>query len=617
MDRNSDDNRNRRQAKSLRLICFLAIAVFCTIITPKKAYAATDTELPGGELHAFYPFNAVFSGQIKTYIDSLDSISFAWARIDSETPEIINTAKGVNGNKSFYYPADYLKPIEYARGQGKSIQLSIYMDRSDCTLLLPYDDKRAGMVKAITDILQTDITSGSGIYYDGVVIDFEGMRDTDTEGTQLLYEGKPISTYFVQFLTELETLLAPLDKKLYVAVNPGLYYDGYDYGGIIDIADRVILMAHDYEPTEKLQKNQVQQYTGYDALEPISSMAPVPLVRSALNEIAEDVSDPSELSKVWLQITFDSAQWQFDIKNAAAWKTLEGTTLSREERLTPLYSSIKARVDNTDGKGTNITYGYNNELQSPYLQYYNSGDKSWNVILYEDSNSITAKIELAKVYGLGGISLWSLANVPDYNDANGVKYHLNGWSTILDQMKAYAIMPEGFSEKVSFKDAYVKQAVQDKLGKTVITKYDLQSIYRLKLPQGVKSLTDLKYLTNLEYLDAHQLGIMDISAVGKLTKLRVLYLQRNQISDISTLKKLTKLQVLSLNGNNVTDLKPLAKLTYLEKLYLRENKITAITSLKSLSNLKELYLGGNKITDYSPVKKVYKKSGFMCDFKIQ
>lgn len=581
---------SKRAIRSIFLRGSILLVSFLLLSLPKKVGAEEAT------LHAFYPSKAEYDVTIQDYIDELDSVSFAWSRIDAEAPEIVNTEKGVNGNNSFYYPKDYLKPIEYAKSNGKTIQLNIYMDRSDCTELLPYDDKRAVMVKAVMDILTTDITQGESIYYDGVVIDFEGLRDTDTESTPLLYEGKPISTYFVQFLSELKTQMEPLQKKLYVAVNPGLYYDGYDYGNIIDIADRVILMAHDYEPTERLQKSQVQQYTGYDAMEPINSMAPIQLIRSALNEIAEEVPDSAKLSKVWLQITFDSAQWQYDVKSSEAWETLPSTTLSREKRLTPLYTAIKARVDNVDGKGQNITYGYNNELQSPYLQYYNVGDQSWNIILYEDSNSITSKINLAKLYGLGGISLWSLYNVPDYNDANGLKYHLNGWATILNQMQSYQELPKGSSDIVSFQDTMVAQAVKEKLGKSVITEYDLLGIYRLKLPLGVKSLTDLKKLTNLEYLDAAKLDLKDISALSNLKNLRVLYLQRNQISDISALKKLTKLQVLSLNGNRIVSVSPLASLTKLQKLYLRENKLVSIAPLAKLVKLEVLELGGNRIS---------------------
>lgn len=272
-----------------KCICFIA-AASCTIMSMKTAVAenglSQETSLDGsnskvasnntnGELHAFYPTGAVFSEQIQKYIDDVDSLSFAWSRIDSEDPGTLNTIKGKNGNMSFYYPDNFIQPVEYAKSKGKSIQLSIYMDRSDCIELLPYEDKRTDMIKAIIDNMQSDISPGKGIYYDGVVIDFEGLRNTDADNTPLQYEGKQISTYFTRFLTELKTQLTSIGKMLYVAVNPGLYYDGYDYADIIDVADRVILMAHDYEPTERLQKNQVQQYTDYDALTPINSMAPI------------------------------------------------------------------------------------------------------------------------------------------------------------------------------------------------------------------------------------------------------------------------------------------------------------------------------------------------------
>lgn len=45
----------------------------------------------------------------------------------------------------------------------------------------------------------------------------------------------------------------------------------------------------------------------------------------------------------------DVAQWQFDVKNAKEWTSLPDTSLSRGGRLSPVYKSIKARVDNLDG----------------------------------------------------------------------------------------------------------------------------------------------------------------------------------------------------------------------------------------------------------------------------
>ncbi len=580
-------------------VCFAA--VFLCHGKPVSVLAAEGNQ---GVLHAFYPANAVFSEQMKKYIDDVDTLSFAWSRMDAEAPELVNTQKGLNDNWGFYYPTDFHKPVEYAAGKGKRIQLNIYMDGSDCTKVLPYAEQRSIMIQAIVKHLQAEILPGKAIYYDGVVIDFEGLRDTSSDKKVLEYEGKRISYYFIQFLTELKQQMADAGKSLYVAVNPGLYYDGYNYASILGIADRVILMAHDYEPTGKLEKGQVLQYTGYNALEPISSMAPIGAVRQALNELQSAAASSSDLSRVWLQLVFDSAQWQFEVTGEQGFHTLDNAALSHGGRLTPLYQSIKARVDNTDGKGKNITYGYNNELQTPYLQYYNSSDRFWNIILYEDSNSIRAKIELAKTYGLGGISLWSLGNVPDYTDASGKKYHLDVWTAIQEQMSDYA----GQSKKkyITIADAGVEQAVRNKLGKAAgkLTAAELQSIFRLKLPQGVKNLKDLKNLPNLEYLDAQQLGIKSIAGLESLTKLRVLYLQRNSISDISPLKKMKKLEVLSLNGNGLADISPLASLTGLKELYLRENKITDITPVGKLAKLEVLELGGNSIKKTDAVKKL-------------
>jgi internalin A len=598
------------------------------IINPFTAFAEdndsiNDTTAEGkfsvtpdnGELHAFYPSYMVFSEQAQKYIDNLDTVSFAWSMIEAEDSENLNTVKGKNGNYSFYYPKDFLEPIKYAKSKGKQIQLNVYMDGSDGTKLLPYEDEREAVLQTIVNAMEEDITQGEGIYYDGVVIDFEGLRNTDKNKEPILYDGKQISTYYTLFLEELKYELDSLGKKLYVAVNPALYYDGYDYSEILNVAERVIIMAHDYEPIGKLQKNQVTQYTDYDTLKPINSLAPIQLVRKALNDLQSAASDTSQLSKVWLQISFDSAQWQFDVSSEDDWEELSDTTLSRSGRTSPNYKTIKARVDNTDGNGLNITYGYNNELQSPYIQYYNKSDQSCNVIIYEDSNSISAKIELAKFYKLGGISLWSLANLPDYNDSLGMKFHLNGWETIISEMKDYDTLPSGSGKYISFTDAVVEQAIREKLGKTSgkVSDWELKNIYRLKLPTGVKSLKDLRRLTNLEYLESSQLDLKDISAIGGLTKLRVLYLQRNLLSDISALKKLTKLEILSLNGNQITSISTLASLKNLRELYLRENKIKSITALKKLTKLVILDVGQNSIKSMESIKSLKNINRFVLD----
>ncbi len=587
---------NLNLVKGLIALCFFLILFIPGWSQSKVVYAAEEPA-SGSVLHAFYPAFAVYSEKIQEYIDNVDSLSFAWSMIEAADPGTLNITRGQNKNVNFYYPKDYLQPVRYAKSHGKSIQLNIYMKGSDCTKLLPYEEERGTMIQGIIDFIQQDISEGEGLYYDGVVIDFEGLRDTDSNKQPILYDGEQISTYFIQFLTDLKEQLDDIGKSLFVAVNSRLNYDGFDYQAILEVADRVILMAHDYEPTEKLTKAQVQQYTGYTALNPISSPSPIHLVRKALNDMQDSASDENELSKVWLQLCFDSAQWKFDVNGPEEWDKLAASSLSRKGRVVSLYQAIKDRVDNKDKNGQNLTYGYNNAIQSPYIQYYNTSDQSWNVILYEDSNSLAAKIELAKTYGLGGISVWSLANLPDYEDSNGKKYHLDGWSTILEEMSSFDILPEECSQTVSFSDAAIEKTVREKLGKLTgdLTVYEVNQIYRLKLSSGVNSLMDLRNLKNLEYLDASQLNITDITPLQELTKLKVLYLQRNQITDISPLSKLKKLEVLSLNGNQISSLKPLSALSELRELYLRENKIESIAALANLNKLNVLELGMNQI----------------------
>jgi internalin A len=607
------NNRKYRSKTSLFLSCLCAIILIFNVLQPQSVIAAESTSK--GELHAFYPSTAVFSEQMKKYIDQLDSISFAWSRIDAKSYDELNTVKGKNGNQGFYYPTDFIQPVEYAKSQGKSIQLNVYMDAIDGIELLPDTDKTTAMIKAITDTMQAEIAPGTGIYYDGVVIDFEGLRNTDSSKNPIYYNGKFISAYYSQFLKDLKAQFDTMGKKLYVAVNPAVYYDGINFSDVLEIADRVIVMAHDYEPTGKLLKNEVSQYTGYNALEPISSLAPIQMIRQALVDMENAAADDSQLAKVWLQISFDTAQWQFDLKASKTWEKLPGTTQSIKNRIAPLYQSIKTRVDNTDGYGKNISYGYNNELQSPYIQYYNSNDQTWNVILYEDETSISAKIELAKAFHLGGISLWSLGNVPDYSDVTGQKYHLDGWDTIILKMDTYDTLPVGSSKYVTFTDKAVEQAVRTKLNKVSgkISVAEIQSIYRLQLTNGVKSLKDMSKFTNLEYLEAAQLGLKDLTGIANLTNLRVLYLQRNLLTDVSALKNLSKLELLSLNGNQLGSISGLSGLKNLQELYLRENKISSITALSKLTKLKILEAGQNKIAKVDSLKSLKKLENLALD----
>ncbi len=592
-----------RKAKCILCVLLILAIVFCFIPSSSLSIqAASSSKL---ELHAFYPAQMTFSDSTKKYIDALDSVSFAWGRMYGDLEAGVVTKLGENGNTLFYYPADYIDVLKYAKSKNRSIQLNIFSDSVNAEKILPYKEKRGKAVSAVVELLKSDVSNGDSIFFDGVVIDFEGLQNNDLKGNTILINGKTISSWYDEFLKELKSQLKAINKTMYVAVNPLLNYTGYNYKAIAATADKMIVMAHDYEPVTKLNKSQVTQYTGYNSLSPIDGLAPIKKIKLVMEDVKKYV-DKANLSKVMLQISFDAAQWRYLIPSAEAWNKTLGTVESMEPRNTPTYEMLYARIQNKDAKAEKMNYSYNNELQSPVLQFFNVVDKTYNVALYENSKSIKAKIDLTKEYGLGGISLWSLANVPDYTDKTSKTYGLDVWDSIVGSLTVKA--PTSSGAKVSFTDKVVEAAVRKQLMKPTGSIYsnELNRVYRLAVPNGVKSLVDVKKLTNLEYLDISNAKITSIYNLGNLMNLRVLYLQRNSITDITPLKGLAKLEVLSLNGNRISSVASLSGLNALTELYIRDNRITDFSPLVNLKALNVLYLNGNSSTNYVKLNNIKK-----------
>ncbi len=588
-----------------KVLIFILLLCFTVAGFVPPASAAQVLPEKKLELHAFYPAQMTFSESSKKYIDALDTVSFAWGRMYRDLQDGVVTQLGKNGNTMFYYPFDYIDVLKYAKSKNKPIQLNIFSDSTNAVEILPYKEQRDRAVNAIEELLKSDVGNGSGIYFDGVVIDFEGLQNKDANGKVIVVNGKDIKSWYNEFLTQLSSRLKAIDKTLYVAVNPLLNYSGYDYKRIAAVADRMIIMAHDYEPVTKLNKSQVVQYSGYNSISPIDGLAPIKKLRLALEDVKNTV-DKANQAKVMLQINFDAAQWRYSMASASSWNKAPGSAMSIETRNTPTYQMIYDRIHNIRGKSTGMTCGYNNELQSPVLQFYDEVDHTYNIAIYEDSRSVKAKVDLVKEYGLGGISLWSLANVPDFDDKTSKAYGLDVWSNIIAALPVKA--PAATGTKAVFSDKVVETAVRKQLMKPTGTIYsnELLKVYRLAIPAGVKSLVDLKKLPNLEYLDVSNAGLSSISSVSSLKNLRVLYLQRNSIADITPLKGLTKLEVLSLNGNRISGIGSLSGLTSLTELYIRDNLIGDYSPLANLKKLNILYLKGNKSTNYIKLDNIKK-----------
>ena len=218
--------------------------------------------------------------------------------------------------------------------------------------------------------------------YDGVVIDFENLK------------GDQSKQDFNAFLTELKATMTPASNQLFVAVQPARrpgqpYYDGYDYRAIGRMADRVILMAHDYY-AKSLTDDEMN--SGFN----VTPLAPIGEVYYALESITAPGTGVEDVSKILLQFSFDSAQW----------KTQNGVIINRTP-FNPTNAAIAARIS----QGAVPQYSY--KYESPFIIFFNEEDGTNNIVWYENKQSIAAKMRLASMFQVKGVSFWRLGIIPD------------------------------------------------------------------------------------------------------------------------------------------------------------------------------------------------------------
>ncbi|HYF83959.1 MAG TPA: S-layer homology domain-containing protein [Clostridia bacterium] len=372
------------------------------------------------ELHAFY---AIKSYDQAGMIQDLNSVSFGWSRLEYDaSSNKLSVAVSNSGNSDFFIPEGYGEPINIAKQYNKPVQLNLFAS-NEMKVLNPTTGERLGIVeRLLTDadaqsevigqviqLLNSTQVGNDAISFDGIVVDFEILR------------GDTNSKLYNEFLSKLKAELVKYNKKLYVAVHPKrgngeAYYDGYDYRIIGEIADRIILMAHDYNAVNLTESEMAAGYND-------TPLAPINEIYYALKAIADKNTGVADLSKVWLQISFDTAQW----------KKIEGKIVN-QSAFRPSYSQLRDRMLKNE-PGSELKMNYSEKLQSPWLTYYNDSDGTDNIIWYEDSGSILSKIALAKMFGINGVSLWRLGNIPDFEESEGSGMNLDIWQTIKEQLK--------------------------------------------------------------------------------------------------------------------------------------------------------------------------------------
>jgi internalin A len=155
---------------------------------------------------------------------------------------------------------------------------------------------------------------------------------------------------------------------------------------------------------------------------------------------------------------------------------------------------------------------------------------------------------------------------------------------------------------VAFVDPNLERAVRDRLGIPTdpLTLANLASMDWLDAHNyGITNLSGLESAANLNWfwLDENP-GITDFSPVTELPRLEYLYIRACSVSNLAFLAALPPLRELDLGSNPLTDISRLSAQTQLHRLSLdRCGDIASFTILNDLTALENLFLGGTGISN--------------------
>lgn len=314
-------------------------------------------------LHGFYTMD---SDTQLDYAKEMDAISLGWARLEYMDGELLVNS-GWGHDNDWIRPENADETLTALASRSVPCNLNIYGTSSTFRALA-----EAGSLKDAADAFVA-----AAHPYAGLTVDIEGLRTASRSD-------------FSDFMALLRSAL-PADKLLYVCVPPDTWYGGYDFRVLGDLCDRVILMAHDYQWTS-IPQEKVGQTDTY------SPLSPLPQVETALQHVTDLETGVRDVSKVALQIAFNSCGLHVDENGA-----ILDTTLYH-----PATNTIAKRLAQTDS-----VREWDEASGNPSLWYYTE-DGSRYRLWYEDVQSIQAKLELCAKYGVTGVSIWRLGSIPSY-----------------------------------------------------------------------------------------------------------------------------------------------------------------------------------------------------------
>lgn len=203
------------------------------LISPPKAMEITGFYALGDSATSSWRdlFGKAYPEAERGNTDALSRVALGWYSLDEQGKLLTKSRTG------WRRPEGWEAVLAKIKEYGLKSEMVVHLTDEGAAIMKLLNDETA--IKQAVDGIAAE-----AVAYQGVNLDFEGLGYGD-EGEQLTAVRQDF-TQFVRLLSErLKTAGVPLTLTLHA---PNSAYRGYDYQALGQLADRIIVMAHDYGP---------------------------------------------------------------------------------------------------------------------------------------------------------------------------------------------------------------------------------------------------------------------------------------------------------------------------------------------------------------------------------
>jgi spore germination protein YaaH len=177
--------------------------------------------------------------------------------------------------------------------------------------------------------------------------------------------------------------------------SDGQYFDGYDYREIGRIADKLILMAHNY------QLGSLDGFVGTE-WQKNAALTPIAEIYKALKAVTDAETGAEDKGKIALAFNLSGVGWEID----------DAGRVKSPDPVSPSMETVVSRMRQSD-----TLRGRSEAYRNPYI-IYNTEAGERIFLWYEDDVSIAEKLKLARLFGVTGASVWRIGIIPNYDEWN-------------------------------------------------------------------------------------------------------------------------------------------------------------------------------------------------------